>query len=290
MRRLFLALIVVSLVLPATAQMRGSRGGGGFSRPAAARAFRGTAPSHGVIRTVPNGRVSNFNRINRFGFHRRFGCGFNNSFAFNSIPNSFCGGFSSFGLGYGLPAYGYYDPGYTGAAYAPPTLEYDDTHDRQMNELVLDLRDQQRQLDYLIGSLQGQQQGYAPQQQAPPPQQGPAPRGSMLRQSRPSGASANAAPEHQQPATTLVFKDGHRVDVYNYVMAKGTLTVLDTGARQKIALTQLDLPATQKANDDRGVTFKAPVATVSLLCNPANPNISCRLHQEMSEAQRMLTP
>jgi hypothetical protein len=295
MRRLFLSLIVLALTLPATAQMRGGRMGGSVR----------VAPSRGpIIRTVPtfngtgfrgnngfrgrNGFV--FRGSNRFANRRHFGCGFNNSFAFNSIPNSFCGGFgfnngfgfnSGFGFGgYGLPLYyGDYDSP-SNVAYSEHALRYDDSRDREMNDLLLDLRDQQRELDYMINNMQ-RQQGQAGQQQ----QQGPQQRGSMLRQQM-----GTARPEREQPATALVFKDGRRVDVHNYVIAKNTLTILDGGMRQHFALSQLDIPATQKANEDRGVTFKAPTTTVSLLCNPADPNLSCRPHQSLNEAQRSLTP
>lgn len=308
MRRLVLSLVVLALAIPATAQMRGGRMGGGSRAAVGVRA----APSRGpIIRTAPNfngiGLRGNngfrrrngfvFRGANRFANRRHFGCGFNNSFAFNSIPNSFCGGFgfSGFGFnngfgygGYGLPLYyGDYDNS-SNVAYSEHALRYDDSHDREMNELILDLRDQQRELDYMINNMQRQQgqgpiAGNGPQSgyQAP----GWPQRGSMLRQQM-----NNNRPEREQPATALVFKDGRHVDVHNYVIAKGTLTILDGGMRQHFALSQLDIPATQKANEDRGVTFKAPTTTVSLLCNPADPSLSCRPHQSMTEAQRSLTP
>jgi hypothetical protein len=68
------------------------------------------------------------------------------------------------------------------------------------------------------------------------------------------------------------------MDVHNYVMAKGMLTVLDSGMRQHIQLSQIDIPATKKANEDKGVDFKAPTVTVSLMCNPADPDFACRPH------------
>jgi hypothetical protein len=297
MRRLLLSLVVLALTVPATAQMRGARGGG-------ARVASGRGPVITTVRPSKFGGVSHFNRFGfrnrgfRHGFRNGFNnCGFgrfgfNNGFGFG-FNNGFCNGFgfnNGFGFGGGLPLYyGEYDSGYTGAAYAEHALRYDDSRDREMNELLMDLRDQQRQLDYMINNMQQQQQGGGQQQQqAYPQQQGPGQRGSMLRQQMRGSTAANVAPN--QPATTLVFKDGHRVDVQNYVIAKNTITILDQGRREHIPLAQIDVPATQKANEERGVDFKAPTVRVSLMCNPADANVSCSPHENMTEAQRALTP
>ncbi|MGA7629450.1 MAG: hypothetical protein WCB11_01705, partial [Terriglobales bacterium] len=61
-----------------------------------------------------------------------------------------------------------------------------------------------------------------------------------------------------QPSTTLVFKDGHQSDVINYAIVGDTLFEFAEGRTRKILLAELDLPATQKANDDRGVDFQIP--------------------------------
>ena len=65
-------------------------------------------------------------------------------------------------------------------------------------------------------------------------------------------------PVAPQPATVLVFKDGHKTDVQNYAIVAGTLFDFTEGRSRKIPLSDLDLPATQKANDDRGVDFQVP--------------------------------
>jgi hypothetical protein len=59
--------------------------------------------------------------------------------------------------------------------------------------------------------------------------------------------------------TVLVFRDGHRQEVSNYAIMGQTVYVFDS-RRQKIALGDLDVPATIKANDDRGVEFQIPKA------------------------------
>jgi hypothetical protein len=61
-----------------------------------------------------------------------------------------------------------------------------------------------------------------------------------------------------QPSTTLIFKDGHKQEVSNYAIVGSNLFDLTPGHRLKIALSDLDLNATQKANEDEGIDFKLP--------------------------------
>jgi hypothetical protein len=72
--------------------------------------------------------------------------------------------------------------------------------------------------------------------------------------------TAPAAPETPQPSTILVYKDGHQVEVGNYAIVGQTLYDLTPGRPRKIALADLDVSATQKQNDDRGITFELPSA------------------------------
>ncbi len=62
--------------------------------------------------------------------------------------------------------------------------------------------------------------------------------------------------------TLLVFRDGHQLEVSNYAIMGQTVYVFDAHA-QKIALSDLDVSATVKANDDRGVEFHIPTAKKS---------------------------
>jgi len=73
-------------------------------------------------------------------------------------------------------------------------------------------------------------------------------------------AEADPDPEPPQPPTTLVFKDGHQLEVNNYAIVSQTLYDFTPGHPRKIALSDLDLPATQKQNDDHGVVFDLPPA------------------------------
>jgi hypothetical protein len=81
-----------------------------------------------------------------------------------------------------------------------------------------------------------------------------------------SSAAAAAepnSPEPPQPPTTLVFKDGHQLEIENYAIVNQTLYDLTPGHPRKITLADLDLAATEKQNDDRGITFQLPPGTQS---------------------------
>jgi len=73
-------------------------------------------------------------------------------------------------------------------------------------------------------------------------------------------------PQHQPerteaaPATVLVFRDQHRQEIQNYAIVGHTLWNFSPQRTEKISLSDLDLPATTKANDDRGVSFRLPGA------------------------------
>ena len=60
--------------------------------------------------------------------------------------------------------------------------------------------------------------------------------------------------------TVLVFRNGKRQEVSSYAIMGDALYVFDEG-RKKIALAELDIPATTKANDERGVEFRLPPET-----------------------------
>jgi hypothetical protein len=72
------------------------------------------------------------------------------------------------------------------------------------------------------------------------------------------------APQEVKPGvpTVLVFRDGHTQEVTNYAIMGPTVYVFDK-LPKKIALADLDVPATVKANDDQGVEFQVPKASQS---------------------------
>ena len=80
-------------------------------------------------------------------------------------------------------------------------------------------------------------------------------------QREPVAAAPPPAPD-PQPTSTLVYRDGHQADVSNYAIVGDTLFDLSTAAHpHKIALAELDLPATVKLNEDHGIDFQLPKAT-----------------------------
>jgi hypothetical protein len=62
------------------------------------------------------------------------------------------------------------------------------------------------------------------------------------------------------PLTVLVFRDQHKQEVQNYAIVGQTLWAFAPQHTQKIPLADLDLSATTKANDERGVDFRLPGA------------------------------
>jgi hypothetical protein len=77
-----------------------------------------------------------------------------------------------------------------------------------------------------------------------------------LREERESRAppQAQAKSEVREP-TVLVFADKHTQEVENYAIVGQTLWVFSELHAAKIPLSSLDLDATTKANDERGVDF-----------------------------------
>ena len=77
--------------------------------------------------------------------------------------------------------------------------------------------------------------------------------------------SAPPAPREEEravaaPATVLVFRDQGRQEIQNYAIVGQTLWNFAPQRTEKIPLADLDLAATTKANDQRGVDFRVPAA------------------------------
>jgi hypothetical protein len=67
-------------------------------------------------------------------------------------------------------------------------------------------------------------------------------------------------PERTDPGqpTVLIFRDQHQQEVQNYAIVGQTLWTFAPQKTQKIPLSDLDIPATTKANDERGIDFRLP--------------------------------
>lgn len=65
-------------------------------------------------------------------------------------------------------------------------------------------------------------------------------------------------PEPAAPMTVLVFKDGHQVEIRNYAIMGKNLVWFSGELSKKVPIADLDLPATRKVNEGRGLTFAGP--------------------------------
>jgi hypothetical protein len=64
--------------------------------------------------------------------------------------------------------------------------------------------------------------------------------------------------ELKSTPTLLVFRDKHTQEVQNYAVVGGTLWIFSEQRATKLPLSWLDIDATTKANDERGVDFRLP--------------------------------
>jgi hypothetical protein len=64
-----------------------------------------------------------------------------------------------------------------------------------------------------------------------------------------------AASEPSPPATVLVYRDGHQVEVQNYAIVGDTLWVISGQTTRRVPLTDLNISATQHLNESRGIDF-----------------------------------
>lgn len=236
MRRLLLnAAFVLVLASCGWGQMRGGRVGGGIARPGfAARpsvglnrgaAYGGYRHSGVVVRTVPSNRSNYYHRYyNRH--HYRL-----------SYPYGYYAGYGGY-YGY-APYYGGYYGGYYPFSDSY-SLAYGSTeNDGETQQLYSEIN----RLSNEVASLREEQEAraYPPQPPAPPsPPPAPEPR--------------NAAPAEP---TTFVFRDHHSERVQNYAIVGQTLWIFDEHKARKVALSEIDVAATQKANEDSGVFFPA---------------------------------
>jgi len=176
----------------------------------------------------------------------RFRRGFQNRFRTFGFRNN-CFGFPCRGFGYPWVYGGYYDPfwwGDSGSSY-DEDYERDRAVANEMNEQSLAqqqmLREEEAAGDQDLYSSRSSGQRSDPG--------GNSPGGNQM---QPGAAII--------PATVLVFRDQHRQEIENYAIVGQTLWNFAQKRTEKIPLSDLDLSATAKANEDRGVTFRVPEA------------------------------
>lgn len=244
--RVLASVVFVSglLALPVCAQRGGSHGGGGSSAHAAP-AFHASA---GVARP-------SFAPAARYG-----GVGY----AHAPVPGR------GYGSGYrgprrygypGVGAIGWVGPGFL--SYGDPGPYVDSGDADQGNP---DAEDEMASVPYPYvasppdGSQAGYEpQGYAPQEAASGPYDGPVAPASYQQQAPHQAVrQVAAAPLPEEDAVTILFKDGRTpLQVHNYMLTTTMLYVRDQVHRD-IALNDIDIAATQKANQNADVAFKVP--------------------------------
>ena len=213
----------------------GSRAGYGAHSASGARSYagsRGYAPAF-----HPPGQAYSANHsasVNRFDYAGRI-----DGARFRIRNRGFVGPWR-----YGYPGwYGYYNPYF----YDPYWLwdsssSYDDGQD------------------------QGDAQGYVMDQQGPDEPGAPDSYGENYSDGRDQDAYARPAPYEPRHAeltapsapTTLIFRDQHKEEIQNYAIVGDMLFSFSAERTQKIPLSDLDIPATTKVNEDRGVNFRVP--------------------------------
>jgi hypothetical protein len=252
MRRLMpIAAFVVFLTVPLLAQHGGGHAGGGFGGHGAVSGGHVSGGVHGGASAGRGfSRAPSFSQrgLTNHGYSSRGFSGrpflhdeFRGSrFRTRGFRNN-CFGYRCWG-GYGYPwAYGgYYDPYWwwdSGSSY-DPDYERDRAVANEMNRQNLE---QQQMLHR--EEADGDRDLY----------------------SRSASASRAASGDERQataimPPTVLVFRDQHQKEIQNYAIVGQTLWNFAPQHTEKIPLSDLDLPATTKANDDRGVTFRVPAS------------------------------
>jgi hypothetical protein len=247
MRRLIpIAAFAVLLTLPLRAQHGGGHAGGGHTGGSAGHAGFGGGHGGGFsgghmggghvgMRSGPGASRSFAHRpsFSQRGFsnsrsmHDRFRGRRVRTFGFRNN----CFGFRCRGI---FPwAYGYYDPYWwwdSGSSY-DEDYERDRATANEMNRQSLEEQRMRREQE-----ADGDQDLY--------PRSAPAPR----------------EPDSALPPTVLVFRDQHQREIRNYAIVGQTLWNFAPQRTEKIPLSDLDLTATTKANDERGLTFRVPAS------------------------------
>jgi hypothetical protein len=145
-------------------------------------------------------------------------------------------------FGYGYPAY-YGLDFYSSADYYPSYDYYGSSYYAAQNDIAQQQQDMQQQdidrLESEVASLREQRESQQGETRYTP-------------RPEPDTKSVISSP------TLLIFRDKHTQEVQNYAIVGGTLWIFSEQRATKLPLSWLDIEATTKANEDRGVNFQVP--------------------------------
>jgi hypothetical protein len=193
------------------------------------------------IGTFPSGHLHH-------GFHHR---PFSPGSCFN---NPFCRG--SFGFGFDPFFAGGWGSGWSGlwSGYGLPySASYPDVYNDQVQATLA-------QQEQTIADLEEQvRQERLSRMEADAAQPAPAP--------TPAPATQGRAEQPLTP-TVLVFRDHRQMEVTNYAIMGSTLYEFAAHWTRKIPLAELDIPATVRANQDRGVKFPVSSSQAKAVTRP----------------------
>jgi hypothetical protein len=236
---------------------------GGFRSGGGVRTSRPFVPVRPGFRTAPVGfhtaRRFDFDRDRRFFDHdgrfrhfhhfRRpfiFSGGCIHGPFFSGFPcrhfffnNAFVWGYAPFYADYSYPDYSYPDYSYAPAQQQPAAADNNNV-----------------ELAYEVGRLSGEVEQLREEK---------ASEGTAYQEQQPAPAVAPARPAKPEPDTlvTLVFRDGHRITVKNYAIVGSTLWILNDRSSRKVPLSDLDVEATQRVNEENGVELHLRVASAA---------------------------
>ena len=147
------------------------------------------------------------------------------------------------GWGFGYPGWGWGYPwwGWSSGYYETPittTIHLTPTRCSPTLTLLVAITPRTTQTQDQIDRLTGEVNQLRSQQQSQNPGQ------------------SKAAEIHAE--TVLVYRDGHTENVQNYAIVGKTIWIFNESRARKVAVSELDLPATKRDNEDRGVDFVLP--------------------------------
>lgn len=289
MRRLAAILaFALCFALPVFAQRGGHGGGGGGHVGGGSHFSGGTHSSFSGAGHASSGHV--FSGAHSASGYSHAYSGARSSYPRSNFPgsnyrgNNFRGTIRTYGFrnpnyGYGRYGYGRYGYPWWGWGYYDPywwwwndDSSFDNDYNQNLN-IANQMNQQSLQEQRAREEDQAAQDRMFQQEQADGDQDAYAPPRHPYAPARPPYRDqSDPAPSAPTTPTILVFRDQHKEEVENYAVVGQTLFNFTPQRTEKIALADLDLAATQKANDDRGVTFRIPAASQSPnLQRPSDP-------------------